>query len=409
MGSIINPHLCVKCKGKNLCGRPCYFIEALKLKKEKMKLKEHDVLFSPPSVFVGRFGYPNVSVGSLVTKDEDPAVHDDPKLWFVKKLSVKDVLEKRLSLVNSASYTNVKQPSRIVELFQEVAMSKNSLALELVFKKTPVIKLSFSHVFSPVGIKALIKHAVLMDNPKTDKLIEKKVYDHDLKASQAAFELFERGINETRITRVLSAGLLGTKDERKLVPTRWSITAVDDMLGKEIIKEIRNHEPIDGAHLHYAEYNGNRFWVLLVPTTWKYELLEITHSVGVWRGRYGSGVYITQDSEDFAGRKKYVEETAGGYYASRLAVLEHLRKIRKQAGVLVVREILPDYWAPLGVWLVRETVRQAMNSKPRKYYDVRTAIHSVQRELKAGIDLHSKSRILKRMQERQSSLKAWIR
>jgi hypothetical protein len=147
---------------------------------------------------------------------------------------------------------------------------------------------------------------------------------------------------------------------------------------------------------------------LLAPTTWKYELLEITHSVGVWRDRYGSRVYLTKDSEDFTGRKKYVEETAGGYYASRLAVLEHLRRIKKQAGVLVVREILPDYWAPLGVWLVRETVRNAMSMRAREFSDVSSAISTIHKELRASINLYRTSKILRSIKERQSSIKMWV-
>ncbi len=407
MGSIINPYLCVRCKGKNLCGRPCYFLEALKLKKEKMKIKERDVLFSPPSIFVGRFGYPNVSVGSLVTKDESPELHDNPKIWFKNNLDVKDVLEKRLSLVNSAVFSHIKRPAKLVEVFQEVAISRDPLALEFVFKKMPTIKLDFSHVFSPVGIRARVESAWLMDTPKTDKLIEKKVYDEDLKATQAAFELYEKGVEEARIARVLSAGMLGTKKERKLVPTRWSITAVDDILGRWIIQEIRNYEPIDGVYLYYSEYNGNRFWIMLVPTTWKYELLEVTHSVGAWREKYGPKVYITRDSEDFLSRKKYVDETAGGYYAARLAVLEHLKKLKKQAGTLIVREILPDYWAPLGVWLVRETVRDALSRHPRTFDEVSSAISTIHRELVSTVNLYRTSKLLRNIKEKQSRILLW--
>ena len=63
--------------------------------------------------------------------------------------------------------------------------------------------------------------------------------------------------------------------------------------------------------------------------------------------------------EGYEGRTSYVEETAGAYYAARLGVLEHLKERGRQAKALVLREITDDYWAPVGVWQVREGVRNA--------------------------------------------------
>ena len=69
------------------------------------------------------------------------------------------------------------------------------------------------------------------------------------------------------------------------------------------------------------------------------------------------------DYEEFNGRKNYAYETAGGYYAARLAVLEYLKKNKIQARIIAYRKITPEYLAPLGVWVVREAARKAMNNK----------------------------------------------
>ena len=421
MGAIINPRLCVRCKGKNLCGRPCYFLEVLKLKAKHLNLKKHEMLASPPSIFVGRFGYPHVFIGSLGVKGENQArclLHDSPKEWFSKGLSVREVLERRLEMINSTVKSCVRMNSAsnaIVERIRETAMASNPVDSEIVFRKKPALEISFSHVFSPLGLRAPVEKIRVVDNLKVDRRVEKIVYDTDLRATEGVGELYRRGVDENYITRVFSAGLLGTKRERKLVPTRWSITAVDDIIGRNLLNEIKTFEKIDTSTLFYSEYNGNRFWVLLLPRTWCYELIEITHAFTSNPAPQRmlqptpsrrTEIYITRDAEDYYGRKSYVEETAGGYYAARLGVAEYLHRIKKQAGVLVVREILPDYWAPLGVWLVRETVRDAMRKAPKYFDSAEEAVRCIELEMKAKVQLHRVSRILrtKHYQTRLSSL-----
>ena len=66
---------------------------------------------------------------------------------------------------------------------------------------------------------------------------------------------------------------------------------------------------------------------------------------------------------------EYAQETAGGYYAARLAILEELKRKKRQASVLALRFISEEYSAPLGVWVVREAVRKAMGAQPITFAD----------------------------------------
>jgi len=70
------------------------------------------------------------------------------------------------------------------------------------------------------------------------------------------------------------------------------------------------------------------------------------------------------DYESPFGRKSYAFNTSGGYYASRLAVLEYFLKKKMKGRVLMFRFITEEYWAPLGVWVVREASRNAFKSNP---------------------------------------------
>lgn len=87
----------------------------------------------------------------------------------------------------------------------------------------------------------------------------------------------------------------------------------------------------------------------------------------------GKKIVLYGDHEYFYGRSNYAS-IGGCYYAARLASLELLKKERKQAGVIVLREIHPGYIMPVGVWNVRENVRQALRNEAKKFSDARDAI-----------------------------------
>ena len=88
------------------------------------------------------------------------------------------------------------------------------------------------------------------------------------------------------------------------------------------------------------------------------------------------------DFEDHRGRKNYASKVTGAYYAARLGVLEYLQSIRRQAACFVYREITDEYWAPLGVWVIRESVRKALQGKPRTYDTLENARFAISNEVR---------------------------
>jgi hypothetical protein len=80
----------------------------------------------------------------------------------------------------------------------------------------------------------------------------------------------------------------------------------------------------------------------------------------------GTSVAIYSDWEGNSGRTTYAQ-IGGCYYSARLAVCEQLLKERRQATVIVLREARPGYIMPIGVWQVRENVRNAMRQKPYQF------------------------------------------
>ncbi|MFH1544742.1 MAG: hypothetical protein ABIE23_01445 [archaeon] len=81
----------------------------------------------------------------------------------------------------------------------------------------------------------------------------------------------------------------------------------------------------------------------------------------------------------------YADKVAGAYYAARLAVAEYLEKERRQATAIVFREIGKDYSIPLGVWVIRENMRNALKKKPLIFSELNLALRFL--ELKLTIPL----------------------
>ena len=312
-----------------------------------------------PAPFIGRYGYPSVNVGILSPPGlaEDAWVYDAPLHWSSNDFQIPEIVGYRASLVNAHSKGHVKSPSKMLEISREVGMASMPVEVEMFLKKKPVIRMSVDSASAPVGPSAPVAKASITSNPKIHTKVDKVHSDSDLKASEALLYLYDSGFDEGHLSRVLSVGSVGLEKNRKLVPTRWSITASDDIIGRHLSALVKNFSPVSDFLFYFGGYLGNFFAVFAFPDVWSYELFESFAGTGDF----------TSDYEGYEGRKRYVDETAGGYYASRLAVLESLRRIKRQASVFALRIITPDYTVPLGCWVVREAMRKSLQSSPLKF------------------------------------------
>ena len=308
---------------------------------------------SPPSVFVGSYGYPKVAVGPML-----PPIHgntmilDMPELWLGK--SLEEIVNYRLSLVRGIQQVKISDPQgKYIENLQEVAMATKPIDSDIDFLKMITHTTSIDGESAPFGPIGEIKNAKF-SNSSSDKNIQRTYYDKDLLAQDSVLQLYNNGIEISRIQKCFSIGMFGKN--RKLVPTRWSITATDDIISKSLVSEIIELDIIDSYKVFTYNHLGNFFSVVLFPSRWMFEMQEAWYDL---QGRIGFG----SDFEDARGLDHY-PATAGAHFASRLGVAEYLFKNKVQAGVIVLREIRPEYAVPLGVWQVREGIRMAMKQNP---------------------------------------------
>ncbi len=337
------------------------------------------------SIFVSSKSYPNAFVGAVTLTNPNEVI-DNPKKWF--GMDYRRIIYLRSNTLVGGRLNHIKNKNRLVERIQEVALSSKPVCLDLDLTRKPKFGVRFSNIVQPMGPMIKVKDLRLSSNPRIEKRIEKAL-EPDLKAEDSVKLLYE-SVDVYKAVDILSSGVLGVKDKR-LVPTRWSITAVDDIIGKHLISKIKEHKELSDYVLLESEFLGNHYLILLLPGKWEFECHEVDSSV------------YNYEYEPYFGRKKYAEKERGGYYAARLGVLEGLDSIRRQARVVVIREISPSYNVPLGVWVCRETVRNAWKNK-KVFQTRKELLEYANSRLKNGLNFYTKnSRILT-----QSSLRSFL-
>jgi hypothetical protein len=348
---------------------------------------------SPPSLFVGRYGYPDVRAGpsaAWIPEDSDdvPLASGDPADLFGRPLE--EVAARHANLITGGNVMPVgstASPDAMLETTQEIAMAEKSVDVELDFARPIMVGRSptFDSMSTPLGPSGEVLRAEVVGHASIPRKVDSVANENDLLAADAMGELTEASIGEAQISRLLSSGLLGREDSRKLVPTRWSITATDDMLGKRLWERVRDHPSLDKVLVYEATYLDNVFHIILTPGLWAFHMLEAWTRGSVWTG---TGK-VLGDWEDLEPRNEYAHQITGAYYSARLGVLEHMDSMRRSGACLIWRDIGPEYWAPVGVWLIRETVREAMKLPPRQFDSLKHAIDYVAPRVSAPDDLRN--------------------
>jgi len=344
---------------------------------------------SPPSAFVGSWNYPKVLAGPLVPPiREGTAIMDASETWM--GLDVWDILRFRLSLVRGKAARRVdvaRDPDPLLRTVQEEAMASKPVDTELWLAKRPSLEGPFSARASPTGPSAEIERLELAENPSVPRRVDYIASDTDLRAVEGVADLYRHGITQSHITRVFSVGLLGSKDRRRLVPTEWSITAVDDILGKRLVETVKRNPWINEFQVFSASAFHNTVAVLLMATAWMFEALE------AWD--IERNPTPISDHEFHRGRKTYPNNIAGAYHATRLPVLEYLERAGRQAGAIVFMEVYAG-WIPLGVWRYREIARAALATPPTKFDKIQDAETELRGRLQLPLENWWRASVLRR-------------
>ncbi len=372
--------LCVRCKGsRRLCGKDrCPLMIKFYSQQKTAPLIDSKSLEGscPPAVFVGRYGYPKVDIGPLLPPEfGDTSILDTPERWV--GMSIDEITDMRFKLVRGKYRIDAKdfrKEGRIVDKVQELALTKQPVDIEAKYTQKPRGRLILDDEVQPFGPSARME-TFEMSNGRFERYLERSFYDTDMKATDAVINAYKNGTLISEIQKAFSTATMGIDKNRRFVPTRWSITAVDDILGKDMLKTTKYNNTIDEFRIYHWEELDNRWCVLLMPCTWRFELIEAWYPNTTWNPS-GKGIEIMSDYEFFDGRTDYAA-IGGCYYASRMAINELLMRENRTAGAVIMREAHPGYVMPVGVWNVRENVRAALKTEPYKFDSLGSAMNYV--------------------------------
>jgi hypothetical protein len=351
--------LCIRCKGsKLLCGKSSCPIVSKVYATQGIPVRVSDVSGdSPPSLFVGHHGYPRVRIGpALPVRRGDTEIYERPDRW--QNMSIDEIARLRFSLYRGYKVLPVNAPvdpnSYLLEL-HDLILSSKPVYSQIEYSSLER-KIDFSAESQPFGPGGYAKNFYHESSP-SHPTVEKIYYDTDLKATEALDILYQDTSIYT-LEKIFSAGMVGRTRNRKIVPTRWAITAVDKTLSDRIISEIRDFQDVEGnMYFHYRRI-GNEYYILITPGDYSFEMIENWNNGSIWTGPRESGA---EGDYEKPGRMVVNPRIAGAFFAAKLPIVEFMKKIERRGNILVIRFIDGEYTMPLGVWQVRENVRAAMS------------------------------------------------
>lgn len=345
-------------------------------------------VYSKPFNIVFENNYPNLMIGPGIYEKKEDAIENTPEKWIKQKIpKIEEIRKKQIFAYKSYSKIDARNPKKEIEDIQHLIKSKKETELEI---ETSLRKINIKEKTSGINNKAInFENIKIIDNIKISRTIDKITTDTQVKAKDAIKELYFKTSDVYKIEQLLSMGLLGVKKDRIFMPTRWSITSIDDTLGKEVFLKIKNYPKIDSYKMFEFEFYENKFYVFLIPSSWGFEMIEFKEKK-----------IFACDFEINEPKKEYANQVTGAYYAARLMVLNYLDNIEKCAKVIVLRDIKPTYFSR-GVWVIREAIKEALKEKSIDFNSLDEIITFIKEKIELK-DILQKSEILKQIKFQKS-------
>jgi len=357
-----------------------FYKEIKKYQQELKPTKEIEGFAS--SAIVGEKNYPNLKVHNI---SNDNINNSFFKTSDIVKSNYSDIIKlKAKNILGSTQSLNIKKTNeKIREELENIYKSKKEIEFSSKFEnELKFDKILTSKVSGIMGSKNELLSINPNENTTTSNKIEKYI-TKDIKSKEAIISLYEKGVNEHQIMNLLALGSFGININKKLVPTKWAISAYDQTIEKYLYSKIIKYNTINNYEIYHSNDKGNEFIIILIPDTFSAEVIEAFDNT------------IESDFVNFDNKFKKLEpETAGGFYATKFGIFENLNERKKQASFISIR-IIENYDIPLGVVFVREKVRDAMKNKIFKSSNEKEIKEFLLKKYKNHFILFQNSKLLK--------------
>lgn len=310
--------------------------------------------FSPPGIIVEAARYPVLMAGVLASTEPSEwlSIYDHPESWGGLDREAILTMRKRLYRFTVPIDARAMEPRNIVDALQTIALSVSPVALEVETSNLPSRKLSALGAQLPASPCVYIKSIDIVSEPEISR-VAKRITEQDIPSTEAAWKLFDYEYTLDQVARLMSVGLLGRIDSRRLVPTRGAYKAVIDGYVSRSMIELTEKPLTSSYRLGMSELFGENFTVLAQPGEPQVDYLRIERTAdGLDHGASIQGV------------KNLATDSKTSVYSdhARFSAYSDLVRRKESAHLTIFHFSRNSNNSILGPWLVRAGVKAALES-----------------------------------------------
>ncbi len=222
--------------------------------------------FSPPGISVEAAKYPILMASVLASTEpsEYLSIFDHPESWIGLDREAILSMRRRLHRFTIPIDAREKEPSKLVEALQTIALSVSPVAIEVEGVNLPPRNLCPLGGQLPAGSIVRINSLEIVSEPEISR-VAKRIVGLDIPASEAAWKLLDYDYSLDQVARLMSVGLLGRLDGRRFVPTRGAYKAVIDAYISRCLIELCGKSFSTSYRIGKSEIHGENFTLFCQP------------------------------------------------------------------------------------------------------------------------------------------------
>ena len=223
-------------------------------------------VFSPPGLFIEASKFPILIAGVLATPEscEWLSIYDHPESWRgLEKDAIFDMREQLFRFVLPVDSRKM-EPRKTVEVIQALALSISPVALEVQVSDILPPELHAIEGLLPCGPVIKADSIGISGKPEISKVAE-RITKMDNPASESIWDLLKYDYTLDQIARLMSVGLLGRLEHRRMMPLRSAYKATIDAIISRSTTELADCTRAAESKIQMATMFGDSFTVLSVP------------------------------------------------------------------------------------------------------------------------------------------------
>ncbi|MFW9847210.1 MAG: hypothetical protein ACFFD6_10705 [Candidatus Thorarchaeota archaeon] len=313
-------------------------------------------VFSPPGIFMETSKFPIVNAGILASTrpSEWLSIFDHPEAW--RGLDRDAIISMRRQLYRFILPLDGREltPRDAVEVLQTLALAVSPVAVEVLSDDLPSPRLHINGGLLPSGPAVRASSFEIVSEPEISK-VAKRITEKDIPASEAIWSLLDFDYTLDQVARLMSVGLLGRIENRRMVPLRSAYKATIDSYISRCVMELTDCPDAAESRLYMSSFFGDSFTILSVPGESRVDYLrmektakEVKRGVSLEDLRHTPTDSKTAVFADHARFSAYSAMNAERL-TSHIIIFHFSRNARSNS---------------LGPWISRAGVREALQSTP---------------------------------------------